>query len=219
VRKAWFALWLLAFVFGCLLEVAALDYSACNDDPEGDVCQGRWDVLGLDPVCRGRFERPTVDIVSVETYDEISHVGFRTRVAGSITKSFRVMYGFRGTIGEGILGTKKHLTIWVIDGTAYLMTDLTRQLFPVKEPMATTIKKDSITVRIPKTDIGECSRWNIKAFAVEAEGNLGPGMMIASGYYDEVDLVSCPVPERSNEIVLIILLLGATCVAKYGKGD
>jgi hypothetical protein len=116
------------------------------------------------------------------------------------------MYGFRGTVGEGIFGTKKHLTIWVIDGTAYLMTDLTRQLFPVKEPMATSIEDDLITVRIPKTDIGECSRWEIKAFAVEAEGNLGPGMMIASGYYDEVDLVPCPVPEGSHVIAPIMFL-------------
>lgn len=169
--------------------------------------------MGLDPVCRGRIERPTVDIVSVETYDEITHVGFRTRVTGSITKSLRVMYGFRVTIGDGIFGTKKHLTIWVIDGTAYLMTDLTRQLFPVKEAMATSIEDDLITVRIPKTDIGECSRWDIRAFAVEAEGNLGPGMMIASGYYDEVILVPCPVPEGLN-VIKSIMLLATICVLR-----
>ena len=187
---------------GSISGVCAIDYSACGQDEEGDVCQGRWDVLGLDPVCRGRMERPDVDIIYAETSDDVSHVEFRTRVAGSVAKSFKVMYGYRGTIGEGLFGTKKYVTIWVIDGTAYLMTDLTRQLFPVKEPMATTIDDDWITVRIPMTDIGECTRWDVKAFAVEAEGGLSPGMLIASGFYDEVVLSPCPLGEGSVLMVL-----------------
>jgi hypothetical protein len=199
---------LLALVLGSTSGIYAVDYSACGDDASGDVCQGRWDVLGLDPVCRGRMERPNIDIIYAETSDDVSHVRFVTRVSGRVSKSLKVMYGYRGTIGEGFLGTKKHVTIWVIDGTAYIMTDLTRQLFPVKEPMATSIDNETITVRIPMTDIGECTRWEVKAFAVEAERNLGPGMLIASGYYDEIDLKPCSVGEGYLPMLILIFFIG-----------
>jgi hypothetical protein len=203
---------LVACVFSglaCASAALGIDYSACAEDPTGDVCYGTWDLFGAGEGCRYTVERPEVDIIGAETWDDLSHVLFRIRLKGEAVKSTQTVYGFRGATGEGFLGMTKHLNIWVIDGTAYLMTDMSGQLFPVRESRATTMEGDLVTVRIPKPDIGDCTRWEMSAFAFHARGDVSPGAVAATAYHDDVELDACPIGECAvfGGLAIFVLLL------------
>lgn len=173
----------------------ATSFSACGEDPPGDVCYGHWDIFGRTTECNAKVSRPDLDIIYARTSDDGFRIKFEILLEGNATKSLTTVYGFRGIVGQNFLGMDRQVRIWVVDGTAYVMTDLTRQFLPAREYDATTMEGNHVTIRIPKTDIGGCTTWEMKAFALKGEGYLSPRLGSLASYFDEVVLKGCPVSE------------------------
>jgi len=201
-----------------LVEGLAASYSACGKDPSGDVCYGHWDVFGLTTQCNSKVSRLDVDITYARTSDDGFRVKFEIVLQGNATRSLTTVYGFKGTIGKGSLGLRKQIRLWVVDGTAYIMTDLTRQFLPARESDATTIEGNRVTIRIPKTDIGGCTAWEMRAFALKGESYLSPRLGSVASYFDEVVLKECSVPEPVG-ISLAILALVSGIGYRQRRGE
>jgi hypothetical protein len=83
--------------------------------------------------------------------------------------------------------------------------------------MGATFEDGEVSIRISKLDLRECTQWEMAAFAVEAESQLGPAAFKASANYDGLQLGPCPVPEPMTPAAFAgIVLAGLFLLLDHG---